>query len=169
MLTYCNAIYNLLKTPRRKGQGAGQEPSMIFFCIFIIIPLIEIALFIIVGEEIGVFSTLLLCILTAVAGSLMVRQQGLKTLFAARDAAEQGEMPVREMFDGICIAIAGVLLMIPGFFTDILGFSLLVPRIRTALRRWLAAHFEAGPPPGGASGPYEVIEAEYERLEERDK
>ena len=82
----------------------NKENLMVLFIIFVIIPLIEIALFIVVGGEIGIFATLLLCVIMAITGSMLVRQQGLKTLFAAKDAMERGELPVKELFDGICIA-----------------------------------------------------------------
>lgn len=145
---------------------------MILFGIFIFVPLIEIALFVMVGDEIGVVSTLLLCVLTAIAGSFLVRWQGLKTLFAAKAAMEHGRMPVHELFDGVCITLAGLLLILPGFFTDAMGFALLTPRIRTWLRGQLARHFELDPDSGQGfhrqSETY-IIDAEYERIEEQDK
>lgn len=146
---------------------------MILFAFFVIVPLIEIALFIIVGDEIGVLSTLFLCFVSAVAGSVLVRQQGLKALFAAKGSMEQGTMPVGELFDGLCIAIAGVMLITPGFFTDTVGFLLLVPKVRVWLRHKIASHFDLEMQATDASGfrrsDSYIIEAEYERLDDKDK
>ncbi len=144
---------------------------MLLFAIFVIIPLTEVALFVIAGGALGVFNTLALCVLTAIAGSFLLRQQGLATLFKVKAAMERGEMPVAELFDGFCIGIAGVLLLVPGFFTDIIGFSLMEPRFRTWLRKRLAAHFEVkfNTAEGGSPRDPYVIEAEYERVDEQDK
>lgn len=115
---------------------------MLFFIIFLIIPLIEIGLFISVGEEVGVLNTLLLCFATAVVGSILVRYQGLETLFSARKAMEQHDLPVQEMFDGVCLLVAGLMLITPGFFTDTVGFILLVPPIRAVLRGFALHHIQ---------------------------
>lgn len=146
---------------------------MILFIIFVIIPLIEIALFVMVGGEIGVFKTLLLCLLTAMIGAVLIRTQGLQTLFSARSALSRNEIPMQEFFDGICLAVAGALLMTPGFFTDGIGFSLLVPPFRAYLRQEISARLDlnSGNFASGRQGPREpdIIEAEYERLDEQDK
>ncbi|MCB9988027.1 MAG: FxsA family protein [Rhodospirillales bacterium] len=148
---------------------------MPFFIIFLIIPLIEIGLFITVGEEIGLVSTLLLCVLTAVIGAALIRHQGLETLFSARRAMDRGEMPVREMFDGLCLAVAGALLMTPGFFTDAIGFSLTIPAVRSFVLAALPRFFDVQVMGGAASSSSQsrtyrrspdVIEAEYEVLDE---
>jgi UPF0716 protein FxsA len=88
-----------------------------------------------VGDEIGVLKTLLLCVLTAIIGGLLVRHQGFETLRKAQTSLAQGQMPLDTIFDGICIVISGALLLTPGFFTDIIGFSLLVPVFRSFLRQ----------------------------------
>ena len=86
----------------------------------------------------------------------------------------RGDIPLNEFFDGICLAVAGALLMTPGFFTDAIGFSLLVPPVRTWLRHYLAARFDvtdAGMPGADFTARRDttIIEAEYERLDEQDK
>ncbi len=145
---------------------------MIFFIIFLIIPLIEIGLFAYAGGEIGVSYTLLLCLLTAMAGAVLIRQQGLHTLLSVRTAMEKGDLPLRAIFDGICLAVSGALLMTPGFFTDTIGFLLLIPYVRTLLQKRLAAHFDLNmPPPGDDFRPPQdsnIIEAEYETLEDEE-
>jgi len=107
----------------------------ILFFLFLIIPIIEIILLIEVGGYIGALNTALLVVLTAVIGSLMLRQQGLATFFRARERIDSGQIPLQEMMEGICLAVGGALLVTPGFFTDAVGFALLMPHTR----RWLAA------------------------------
>jgi len=142
--------------------------------IFIIIPLIEISLFLSIGAEIGMISTLLLCVLTAAIGAVLVKAEGLRTMATARQTLERHEMPVQEIFDGLCLVVAGLCLLTPGFFTDTLGFSLLLPAARRRLRHYLTDYwtrhsgggkpdFRAGPTaPPGENG---VIEGDYERID----
>jgi UPF0716 protein FxsA len=98
--------------------------------IFVAVPIIEIAVFIQAGELIGLWPTIGVVILTAILGTSLMRAQGLQTLAKAQSQMDQGEMPIGAMFDGICILIAGVLLLTPGFVTDTMGFLLLVPPLR---------------------------------------
>lgn len=113
---------------------------MLFFVIFFAIPLIEIALFVTVGQEIGLVPTLLLCFLTAALGGALIRHQGLETLMSIQKTMNSGTLPVRDLFDGLCLAIAGALLLTPGFFTDAIGFTLLVPPARSLLFAALQTH-----------------------------
>ncbi len=101
--------------------------------LFFVIPLIEIYFLVQVGEEIGAGMTILLVIITAIIGVTLLRQQGLRTLMKANQAMQAGKMPAQEMFDGFILAAVGILLVTPGFFTDGIGFILLVPSIRKAL------------------------------------
>ncbi|WNK00219.1 FxsA family protein [Thalassospiraceae bacterium LMO-JJ14] len=101
---------------------------------FITVPIVEIAVFIEVGGRIGVWSTVGVVILTAVIGTAMLRQQGLSVLFRIQENLEANRIPVQELFDGVCLVIAGALLLTPGFVTDAFGFLLFVP----PFRRWLA-------------------------------
>jgi len=142
---------------------------MIFFIIFIIIPLTEISVFIAVGDEIGILATLLLCLLTAIIGGFLVRQQGLNTLFRGRQALNQGYLPVEEIFDGFCIVISGAMLITPGFVTDIIGFSLLIPAVRRILRTHLSSRMEFYMDTSGqdySSRPRgDIIEGDYEKVD----
>lgn len=110
------------------------------------VPLLEIAVFIRVGESIGLWPTLALVIATAVAGTWMLRAQGLAALRTAQASLDRGEFPVAQVFDGICLLLAGALLLTPGFVTDAVGLLLFVPAVRAYLRRgawrYLAAHGE---------------------------
>ena len=112
---------------------------MPLFLIFLAFPFIELALFVFVSTHIGFWMAVGLCILTALAGSALVRFQGFQTLFALRSATDRGKMPLNEIFDGFCLAVAGVLLITPGFLSDALGFLLLIPAFRNVLRRYISA------------------------------
>jgi UPF0716 protein FxsA len=105
----------------------------IFFILFIVVPLLEIGLFVQVGSRIGAVPTIALVVLTAACGVLLLRWQGLMTLMRARGRMQQGQMPAQEMAEGIMLAFAGALLLTPGFFTDTVGFVLLLPGCRRAL------------------------------------
>ena len=110
----------------------------VLFLVFLIVPIIEIALFIQVGDAIGLWPTLAMIVATAVIGSAIVRHQGLQALERARVAMERDRLPLKEAATGIALLVAGFLLITPGFFTDTLGFLLLVPAIRASLGTWLA-------------------------------
>ena len=110
----------------------------------ITMPVIEIAVFIEVGGRIGLWSTLGLIFATALAGAALLRHQGLSTLARARSTIDAGKPPVREILDGVCLVIAGALLLTPGFVTDAIGAVLLVPFLRWPLQvwavRWMMTH-----------------------------
>ena len=107
--------------------------------LFIVMPIVEIAVLIHVGGAIGLLPTLLIVILTAVIGTNMLRQQGRATLERARSRLGSGEMPAAEIVEGLLLLVGGVLLLTPGFVTDAFGFACLIP----ASRRWLAARLSA--------------------------
>ena len=109
----------------------------LFLIIFIAIPLLEIFLFIQVGGAIGVWSTLFLVVGTAVLGINMLRRQGLRTLRNAQLRMEQDEIPAYELLEGLLLLIAAIVLITPGFFTDAVGFALLMSRFRY----WLIVQF----------------------------
>lgn len=143
---------------------------MPFIIIFFIVPVIEIALFIGVGEEIGLLQTLLLCLITAIIGGGLVRHQGLQTLFKAQNNLRGGSLPLTEIFDGFCIVIAGALLLTPGFFTDLIGFTLLIPQLRRILRHFLSKtrYFKQKT---AQKSPYDdaIIEADYETVKDENR
>lgn len=106
---------------------------LLLLLLFIGIPIAEIALFIEIGERIGLGWTLFSILATALAGTWLVRQQGMQTMARAREAMAQNRMPVDEVIAGVCILLAGALLLTPGFLTDALGFVLLIPPLRKGL------------------------------------
>jgi len=93
------------------------------FLIFIIIPILEIAIFITVGSNIGVLNTIAIILITALIGIFLVRRRGLSLLFNARQNMSEGMMPTNEIKGGIFLLISGLLLITPGFFTDCIGFA----------------------------------------------
>lgn len=110
------------------------------FFLFLVFPLIEIYLLILVGSIIGAGLTLFLCISTAVIGGILVRQQGFSTLSSLQAAMARGEVPALEMLEGVILFVCGILLMIPGFLTDILAFLVLIPSLRRLLALWVIEH-----------------------------
>ena len=111
---------------------------MWLFILFVTVPIIEIALLIQIGGEIGLLSTLGIVIATAFLGTYLVRKQGLSALLQLKKNVETLESPVVPAAHGVIILLAGALLLTPGFFTDAFGFSLLVPHIRI----WLFKRFK---------------------------
>jgi UPF0716 protein FxsA len=119
---------------------------------FIAVPMIEIALFIQVGGLIGVWWTLLIVLATAIAGSYLVRAQGLRELGNLQQSFSELRDPTEPLANGAMILFAGALLLTPGFFTDVVGLSLLIPRVRRAAYLWARSRikvqsFSMGPQP----------------------
>jgi len=138
---------------------------------FIGIPLIEIAVFIDVGDRIGLGWTLFLVVATAIAGTAMLRRQGLATLNKARAALDRGEAPVEPVLDAVCLLFAGALLLTPGFVTDTLGALLLIPALRRALQRRVIARLMRdrggrGGPDQGRGGGAVIIDADFSELDD---
>ena len=110
---------------------------LILFVIFILIPVIEITVLIEVGDQLGAFPTVALVILTAAIGASLVRSQGLQTLMSAQKKIQQGQQPGQEVIEGVMLALAGIMLVTPGFVTDFLGLVLLLPFSRQFFARKL--------------------------------
>lgn len=109
---------------------------MWLFLAFLLVPLIEIALFIQVGGAIGLGWTLLIVVITAVLGTMLVRAQGMQALGQVKSSFNQMRDPSEALAHGAMILFSGALLLTPGFFTDAVGFALLVPAVRMAVFRW---------------------------------
>ena len=104
-----------------------------FFLLFIGLPALEIFLLIKIGGQFGALNTVALIFLTAIIGIYFAKLQGVKTLKSGMVNLYQNKMPIYEMMSGASIAIAALLLIIPGFFTDLIGFLLLIPFTRKIL------------------------------------
>ncbi|MEM8958199.1 MAG: FxsA family protein [Pseudomonadota bacterium] len=144
---------------------------MWLFFAFILVPLIEIALFIQVGSLIGLWPTLAVVVLTAVLGTMLVRSQGLQTLEKVRNSLETGTDPSRALAHGVMILFSGFLLLTPGFFTDAIGFALLIPPVRDAVFEHFGARVVMrttpfGTAPGRRATPHDtVIDGEFEEID----
>ena len=145
---------------------------MLFFVLFLIIPILEVAVFALAGDEIGVLNTLLLCVITAIIGGYLVRKQGLETLIKSQQNMQSGILPIQEILDGLCLICAGIMLCTPGFVTDTFGFLLLIPAVRTIVKRFLirTGKFSMqggpmGPNPSNKPTSGDAIEGQYERID----
>lgn len=147
---------------------------MRLFLLLLLVPIIEIALFIEVGGLIGTWPTIGIVVLTAVVGTIMLRRQGLAALRSVHERLAAGEDPGRLLADGAMILVAGILLLTPGFFTDAVGLALLVPAVRAWLWKALAPRLSVMIIGGAARGaqqerqerrrPGRTIEGEYEEI-----
>lgn len=109
----------------------------ILLLLFIFVPIIEIGLFIQVGGFLGLWPTIALVLITAFVGASLVRSQGLQTLMSVQNRLNQGELPAQQIFEGVMLAVAGVLLLTPGFMTDALGMLVLLPAPRAVIAKYL--------------------------------
>lgn len=135
----------------------------VLFLLFIIIPIIEIAVLMQVGALLGLWPTIGIVIGSAWLGAKYVRQQGLATMQSVQTKMAQGEMPSSEIVTGMLLLVAGVLLVTPGFVTDIFGLSLLIPAVRAALSGAVQKHLvtaqTAGSPFGASASFYSAHSA----------
>ena len=113
------------------------------FLLFIIIPIIEIAIFITVGSNIGIINTIAIILITALAGIYLVRKQGLSLLFNAQRNMSQGIFPTQEIKGGIFLLVSGLLLITPGFFTDCFGFAMFLKPVQDFVSRQASNYFRS--------------------------
>jgi len=154
----------------------------VLFILFVVVPIIEIAVLMQIGSWLGVWPTIAIVIITAWLGAKNVKQQGIATLHSVQNKMATGEMPSDDIVAGLLLLVAGVLLVTPGFVTDIFGLSLLVPAVRKSLigavQQGLNVHTVSGASfhhqqstPFEQTSPFEsvekgqrnTIEGEYER------
>ncbi|MFC1666285.1 FxsA family protein [Candidatus Omnitrophota bacterium] len=105
--------------------------------LFTLVPIVELALLIKVGQNIGLSNTLLIVIFTGVAGAYLARSQGLITLINIQRDINDSVMPADKLFDGVLILCGGILLLTPGLVTDAIGFAALVPFTRQIIKLWV--------------------------------
>ena len=133
--------------------------------IYIIcLTIIEIYLFISIGSEIGAFTTILLIFLTAITGVYYARYEGLKTLKSGFIQLSKNESPSYEILSGAGIAFAALLLIIPGFATDMIGFLLIFPLTRNLIIKYMSPKFQTK-----RKAEENFIEGEYEDIEKKDE
>jgi UPF0716 protein FxsA len=139
--------------------------------VFVVLPLAEIYCLLRVGQWLGVFSTICLLVFMAVAGAILWRHAGFATLGRVQAAVARGEVPALPLLEGVILLAAGVLLVTPGFLTDVVGIFLLLGPIRRWLARrclaWFLARMVGGPEDGSADGPSggQTVDAPYWRVE----
>lgn len=143
---------------------------MWLFALFLIVPLIEIALFITVGGWLTLWPTLGLVMLTGIVGTALMRWQGLKVLAELRGDMGQLKNPLSPLAHGALIVLAGLLLLTPGFFTDAIGFLLMVPKLREVVISFVGSRvsiqtFGAQQPSTQSHGPT-VIDGEFFEVDE---
>ena len=129
--------------------------------IILFIPLIEIYLFIQIGGQIGAFNTILVILLTAIVGVYFARLQGLNTLKSGITQLYRNQIPIYEMMSGAALALAALLLITPGFATDIIGFLLIIPVTRNILFKYLSRKY-AKQKGTEEKAKDDLIEGEYE-------
>ena len=129
----------------------------------ILIPIIEIYLLINIGSKIGAFTTIFLIITTAVVGVYYAKYEGLKSLKSGFSHLSNNQSPTYEMLSGAAIAFAAVLLIIPGFFTDLFGFLLIFPITRKIIFKTLSNKFYKQKRQNN-----NFIDGEYEDIEDND-
>ncbi|PMO70290.1 FxsA family protein [Vibrio splendidus] len=129
----------------------------ILLLLFIFVPIIEIGLFIQVGGFLGLWPTIALVLITAFVGASLVRSQGIQTLMSVQGRLQQGEMPAQQILEGVMLAVAGVLLLTPGFMTDVLGMLVLLPAPRAMIakkmmEKMVVSNMSGGFHAGGQAG-----------------
>jgi UPF0716 protein FxsA len=151
---------------------------MWLFLAFLLVPLIEIGLFIQVGGAIGLWPTLGIVVLTAILGTYLVRAQGAAAMAQLRGSFNELRDPTEPLAHGAMILFSGALLLTPGFFTDAVGFALLIPGVRQAAYKAIRSKVKVqqfgvtpGADPRGGPAPHQpqagdVIDGEYEELDQ---
>ena len=145
--------------------------------LFITIPVLELMIFMFLGSKIGIPTTQVIIVITAVIGAYLTKSQGREALKKYQEALAAGRLPHEEVMDGLMILVAGAVLMTPGFLTDTIGFLLLVPTVRHAVRGMLKSYLKdrvtvAGesvgvPRPSERKPPAGVINVEAEVVDEK--
>ena len=150
---------------------------MWIFFLLVLVPIIEIALFIQVGGFIGLWPTLGLVVLTALVGTILLRSQGFATMGRLQENLKTGQNPLDPIAHGALILVAGVVLLTPGFFTDAVGLALLIPPIRTALVAGIGKRLKDNATvfttqgfeqPRHPTASEDVVEAEFDVVTEED-
>ena len=130
----------------------------------ILVPIVEIYLFIKIGGQIGAFNTILLIFITAITGIFYARYEGLNTLRSGFSQLIKNETPTYEIISGAAIAFGALLLIIPGFATDLIGFSIIFPLTRKLLFGKITSKFKKK-----ETEKNNFIEGEYEDIEDEDE
>jgi UPF0716 protein FxsA len=128
------------------------------FFLFVILPLLELYILMKLGAIFGVGKTFLFVIGTGILGGFLAKWAGLKVLFKVQEELEQGRFPAEQLIDGFLIFVAGVLLILPGVITDVVGIFILFPLTRTLCKQWLVRKFTRMMKQGHTSFKYIMID-----------
>ena len=110
---------------------------VVLVALFVLVPLAELAVIVVIGKSLGVLATLLLLLVFSISGAWLAKREGLAAWRRFQLALAEGRVPTREVADGAMVLAAGALLLVPGFLTDLLGLVLLLPAARAFARRWV--------------------------------
>lgn len=143
------------------------------FLLFTVGPLVEVMLLVYLSQQFSLLTTIALVILTGIVGAALARWQGVTALMRVQRRVRRGQVPADELFDGVLILVAGIVLVTPGLITDVMGFALLVPPIRSVVKRllkaWAKKNIEvrttAGPQPFWQKPPEPHFEGQQRRDE----
>lgn len=124
----------------------------ILFLTFMVVPLIEIAFFVVIGNAIGLWPTLAGVLITAIVGSLVLRYQGMAVFNDMRQQMNRGQVPAKALADAALIGAGGLMLLLPGYFSDIIGILLLLPPVRAAIYAFLRSRIQVVPMAGAGFG-----------------
>ena len=150
-------------------RGAASNIAGVFAflaALFVVVSLVEIYLFVLVGQAIGALNTIILVILISLTGAWLTKREGLGVLARLRAQLDAGRMPTNELIDGVLILAGGIMLVVPGFITDACGLLLLFPPTRAVARRFVKRRFQVqiispmppyGPRPP-TDGPDDIID-----------
>ena len=127
---------------------------LLIFAVIIAVPLIEIYFVVKIGSVVGVIPAIALLFVSSVFGSRVVKHQGLRVWRKFNEQVSSGHVPSRELIEGVCLLVAGALLVAPGFFTDALGFLLLLPPFRLIVVKIVGAR---------TTNKVQVVRATYDR------
>ncbi|EKO3588557.1 FxsA family protein [Vibrio metschnikovii] len=152
---------------------------LILLCLFIALPIIEIAVLIQLGGFLGLWPTLGLILFTALVGAILVRSQGVLTFLSVQQRLQRGEVPAQQIIEGMLLAVAGVLLLTPGFITDGIGMLVLLPIPRARLAHYLMGYLVVNTMSGPDSFSHQssqsrpnaegdTFDGEYEYKEQKD-
>ena len=131
---------------------------MVVLVLFIAVPIAELFAFVQVSDAVGFWNSLGLIIVIALLGAWLVKREGLKVWRRFAEQIQRGQVPSREIADGVCLLVAGALMLTPGFLTDAVGLLLLAPPTRAIARRWLMKRQGLG-----GIGRTRVIKATYDK------
>ena len=143
--------------------------SMPVFILFLVVPFVEIYLLVEIGARIGAPWTILLVVLTAIVGAWLVRVQGLATWRRFQASLARNELPATALVEGLCLLIAGALLLTPGFFTDSVGFACLIPPLRRILIKRLLRRsmWKMAKDPAQPRDSSEPLDGNYKRIDDK--